>query len=197
MKCDLTKKQSIAAKRTLKSLLKALAELMEIQPIEKISVMDLCERAMIPRATFYNYFEDKYDLLHYFWHQLETEISPSFKETSDENLDMNAMTSNMIKNFAKNMSKWKKISSANIHDILLPDLFNYLKKQALNKFASSPKDMMKSSLPPELLASFYACAVIALGEWWVENKDQYDPNEAQGYFNELINWEKLLNLGIS
>ena len=194
MKCDLTKKQSIATKRTLKSLLSTLGEMMESQPIEKISVMDLCAQAMIPRATFYNYFEDKYDLLQYFWRQLETEMTPDFKESESETyLDMNALTNNMIKNFAKNMSKWKKISNANIHDILVPNLFNHLRRQAMNQLNTIPKASISTPLPPDLLSTYYACVVIGLGEWWVENKESYTPEEIQEFFKELIDWEKLMN----
>ena len=30
-------------------------------------VSEICEISNYPRATFYNYFEDKYDLLNYCW----------------------------------------------------------------------------------------------------------------------------------
>ena len=67
MKHDLTGRQSITVKRTVKLLTDTLTELLEKEPFEKITVMDICEKSMIPRATFYNYFEDKYDLLNYYW----------------------------------------------------------------------------------------------------------------------------------
>ena len=45
--------------------MKALLDLLAEMPFEKISLTDLCRVSMISRSTFYRYFEDKYDLLHY------------------------------------------------------------------------------------------------------------------------------------
>lgn len=41
----------------------ALIVLLKQQPIEKISVKDICAEAEINRTTFYNHFDDKYQLL--------------------------------------------------------------------------------------------------------------------------------------
>ena len=34
-------------------------------PFEQLTLTDICNTALISRSTFYRYFEDKYDLLHY------------------------------------------------------------------------------------------------------------------------------------
>lgn len=41
----------------------ALLELLEKQPIEKITVTDICEKADVNRSTFYSYYEDIGQLL--------------------------------------------------------------------------------------------------------------------------------------
>ena len=61
MKYDLTKKLTIGASRTLYSLQQAMFSLLCEKSFEEIAVGELCEKAMLPRATFYNYFDDKYD----------------------------------------------------------------------------------------------------------------------------------------
>lgn len=43
----------------------AFKELLTKNPIEKISVKELCETAGIIRPTFYNHFKDKYEVLEY------------------------------------------------------------------------------------------------------------------------------------
>lgn len=65
MKLDTQKPLTIGAKRTLKALYDALEELLKAKSFDQIQITEICERSMIPRATFYNYFEDKYDLLDY------------------------------------------------------------------------------------------------------------------------------------
>lgn len=44
-------------------LCESLRELMERGLFEKITIKQICDRAGVIRATFYNYFDDKYDCL--------------------------------------------------------------------------------------------------------------------------------------
>ena len=52
-----------AKRRTRKAFLSATSALLKKKTFADISVVDICEKAGIPRATFYNYFEDKYGLI--------------------------------------------------------------------------------------------------------------------------------------
>ncbi|UHA75756.1 TetR/AcrR family transcriptional regulator [Paenibacillus sp. 481] len=49
--------------RTRKSLIDAFIELASEKDFEKITVLDLTERASVNRATFYAHFQDKVDLI--------------------------------------------------------------------------------------------------------------------------------------
>ena len=49
--------------KTLQQIDRALLELLNELPFQKITVQLLCERALINRSTFYKYYTDKYDLL--------------------------------------------------------------------------------------------------------------------------------------
>lgn len=50
-------------RRTKTFLMQALIRLMEKQSFEQISVIDICNEALVHRATFYKHYKDKYDLL--------------------------------------------------------------------------------------------------------------------------------------
>ena len=50
MKLDARKRKTMAARRTLKILTLALTQLLQVKPFEKISVIDICEKALVPRA---------------------------------------------------------------------------------------------------------------------------------------------------
>lgn len=52
--------------RTKLALLQAAVERLERQPLEEVSVRDLCQAATVSEATFFNYFARKSDLLAYF-----------------------------------------------------------------------------------------------------------------------------------
>ena len=59
------RKPSITARRTYALLKGALFSQLAALPFEQLTLTDICNTALISRSTFYRYFEDKYDLLHY------------------------------------------------------------------------------------------------------------------------------------
>ena len=67
MKYDITKRATKGAQRTLEAFSGTMFELLSRKSFEEITVNELCQQSNYPRATFYNYFDDKYDLLNYCW----------------------------------------------------------------------------------------------------------------------------------
>ena len=69
-------------------LANSLKELMKTQHLEKISIQDLCSNAYLSRQSFYNYFNDKYELVSWVLDnvfvstQLLTDESESWKENT-------------------------------------------------------------------------------------------------------------------
>ncbi|WP_099469232.1 TetR/AcrR family transcriptional regulator [Konateibacter massiliensis] len=74
MKYNLNGKPNRFAQRTLSDFSNALFTLLSKKSFEEITVNELCEISNYPRATFYNYFEDIFDLLNYCWLSLTKEI---------------------------------------------------------------------------------------------------------------------------
>ena len=66
MKYDLSKPLNRSSQRVLSAVLSSLHKLLCEKSFESISVAEICNLANYPRATFYNYFDDKYDLLNFF-----------------------------------------------------------------------------------------------------------------------------------
>ena len=60
--------------RTEKMLCGALLELMCEKDFSAITVGELCDRAMVRRATFYKHYADKYDFLAFFVHRIRAEL---------------------------------------------------------------------------------------------------------------------------
>ena len=70
MKYDLTRTPTRGARRTLDAFYETLLAEVQARSFEEVTVGSLCERAGYPRATFYNYWDDKYDLLDYVRHRI-------------------------------------------------------------------------------------------------------------------------------
>ena len=67
MKINLSDKTSRFAKRTLADFSEKMIVMLADMPLEEISVQKICDVCNYPRSTFYNYFEDIYDLMDYCW----------------------------------------------------------------------------------------------------------------------------------
>ena len=67
MKFKLSDKTSRFAKRTLADFSEKMIVMLEDMSLEKISVQKICGVCNYPRSTFYNYFDDIYDLMDYCW----------------------------------------------------------------------------------------------------------------------------------
>jgi AcrR family transcriptional regulator len=62
------------AKRTRKYIQKAFTDLLAEMDFEDLSIQDIMDRAELNRATFYNHFQDKYQLLELTMRDAFTEI---------------------------------------------------------------------------------------------------------------------------
>ncbi len=120
------KKEKISTRRTYLLLSRSLFQLLEEMPFEKISLTQLCDRSMVPRSTFYRYFEDKYDLLFY--------CLQTFFDESDLNKDVvylkdgkgRKFVTKFISTLDKNKESFLKIYEANKNGIFMDILRDYL-----------------------------------------------------------------------
>ena len=67
MKFKLSDKTSRFAKRTLADFTERMIVMLADMSLEEISVQKICDICNYPRSTFYNYFDDIYDLMDYCW----------------------------------------------------------------------------------------------------------------------------------
>ena len=63
------------AKRVLEAFTVAFIKQITKRDFDSITVNDLCEESGYPRATFYNYFDDKYDLLNFLFMRLVEHVA--------------------------------------------------------------------------------------------------------------------------
>lgn len=71
--------------RTKKALKGALLDLLKEKEFEAIKTTEICERALVSRNTFYNYYADKYALLADCFSEYETVFEKHFNEKQEQN----------------------------------------------------------------------------------------------------------------
>lgn len=187
-------KQDLRVRRTKKLLSDALLEIMSEKPFEKISVMDICDRAMVHRATFYAHFEDKYDLLRY----CMSAFDASFEQTDVSEHSkggylqyyMNVAKS-IFTEMEKNQYLIKNLLKKNSEDSIITRFQYNAAKKIRENLEKCEKEGITLPAPPKIMSVFYAGACVSLASWWIENGMPFSAEQLVAYLEKMINLQAL------
>ena len=177
-----TNKTDLRIQRTQKAIVDAFYELLDEKAFSAITVIDICDRALINRGTFYTHFEDKYQLLDKCISDIMYGLHEQVKKAHGENdiiTYYNEVMSLGINFLAGHRRRIKtiivKADSAlvfdKVHEILTHNIINRLSK-------ARPKEG-KRKLPADILAEFFAGGIISLIKWWLLEEPNYTLDDIQ------------------
>lgn len=156
-------------KRTLKLLDNAFTELIEEKPFEEISVAELCERAMIRRATFYRHFPNKEEFLTFYVQNRRSKVDKAVVSNINS-LDLNdyckAMTSELVKLAYSNKRLLQGLKLSSSRDTFIAALARALAKDfetvlcSQNCFEERQK-IGNSSTQSAIMGQFYISGILA------------------------------------
>ena len=89
------RKEDLRVKKTKLNLYNGLLKLMEEQSFEDIKVTDICNKSLVNRSTFYDHFNDKYELLQSYINYLSTLVNEKLSVNIDAK-DINSYYSNFL-----------------------------------------------------------------------------------------------------
>lgn len=190
MKYDLSKKISNGAQRTLDSLSTTMLQLISQKNFDEITVNEICKKSTYPRATFYNYFDDKFDLLEYVWLLVVDVISVSkTKHLTLEN-SLYYYFDNLYSVLMKEKKFIEKVLQKNSYnDTLVQSFISYLKKSLrVVLYADSANACIKgyNKIPDELLADHFLNSAMLILDWIFLRKHELSKEKARQYLEFLI-----------
>lgn len=80
------KKLDLRVQKTYHALTSTFLQMLSEMPFEQITINELCDRAMVRRATFYKHFTGKYDFFLFFAQQIREELdaeNTALRQTAD------------------------------------------------------------------------------------------------------------------
>ncbi len=166
-----------SAKRTYKLLSESLLKQLEEKSFEKISTIDICKGANVPRATFYNHFDDKYDLLRYTLRNVTKDIIPSVSESTSTNNYIIKMIENFIQFTIENEKIIKKINSANYNSILFAEIKNIMYENLYEIMTYKESKKKGYSANMKIVAQFYASGIVYSAKTWLDEGMTIPKNE--------------------
>ncbi len=141
---------------------RAFTGLMEEKGFENITVGQLCEHAMIRRATFYKHFADKYEYFSFYMKEIfgtfREQLAPGVEAT-----DVNAYALHMVRELLRFVKKHdrfvQKAMEANVAPTTLTILLELLTSDILHVLRNVKHDL--SDVQLEGQASFFTGGVLS------------------------------------
>ena len=183
--------QDLRVQRTYRLLKDAFLQLLSQKSFEQITVLEICEAAMIRRTTFYQHFEDKHDFLAWFIEEQQLEFTHYATSDLSPN-DLQEYYAQAIRNVLKYLNVHEKkirlLLGTGIQSQLLMDAFSRSCVTAIiQRLEQVPKIEEKlGGLPIPFMAEFYIGGLIAAARWWFAQGKPCSPEQMADYIRRII-----------
>lgn len=172
-----------------RKLMESFKELVLRMPIEKITIKDITDGAGVIRPTFYNHFQDKYELLE---HIIRTEILEPMMPLIKSGL-VNAAITIIFTNLLKEREFYRKagrLEGQNSFQSITKEcikglLYEYMMEETRGK-AESGNPLMKKFLTVENLADYYAHSLTFIVMRWLHEDSDVSPAEIAEIYEFLL-----------
>ena len=161
--------------KTKKNLYDALILLMKQTNFENIKVADICKYALVNRSTFYNHYQDKYDLLDDMLTNLKNKIF-NLDNYQDIKSYYLSFFSTLLDYINEHKKSFTNILINNKNGIMIDILLNKLVKDILDNTKLKEK---------EIVVKFYLGGTIYLITEYL-NQDKYTKKDMLDYLDKLI-----------
>lgn len=187
-------KEDMRQRRSRQHLSNALLGLMEEQPYGEISVVDICQRAMVHRTTFYAHFEDKNDLFHYVLQNMMDRFSENWAR-ADKEKGLRAGFRDEFQKVLVFFRTHQRLCSVGLGGAGSPELQMMEKAIArvLERFILEKGDpaVQEDPYAAKVWGRFYAGAILSAVDWWLENNIPISEEEVGALLERALpeRWE--------
>lgn len=182
--------EDLRAKRTKIYLASTLLKMMQKESIKKISVADICEKAMVHRTTFYKHFEDKYHLFAYGFELVKRSLFKEVeKHISSQKLSL------LVKEINDLSVSYLSENQKMINDILVHNddeaFYTIIRKgleDALRDFMLEIKNKqeIEYDIPVEIGTTFIVGGFSNMALWYMKNLKVYTVDEMKAFVDVIL-----------
>ncbi len=165
-------------------LAESFKELVYKRPIEKITIKEITDKAGVIRPTFYNHFQDKYELLEWI---IRTELIDPMRPLIQNGLSDQALlfVFTGVQNDKEFYVRARRLEGQNSFESIVTKC---IQDTLLDAFGMSEfDDKMVKSLTPELISMYYAKAMCFLVLSWIDSGMKTTPQEMADIYKYLVN----------
>ena len=184
------KKVDLRILKTHNALCETFSMLLEEKKFEDITVNELCQRAMVRRATFYKHFADKYEFFAFFIREIQDRFNEDIKEYSQDETPCSYYIY-LFKNSVKLLKEHKKIVDSLLKSSVFPTLLEIISDEIYKNVLLTMKENVKDGTPlavsPNILASFYTGGIVQSLRYWVATPNGISEEKMIGEVEKILN----------
>ena len=159
--------------KTYKALTDAFWQVLSEKKFEVITVHELCERAMVRRATFYKHFADKYDFFAFVIRAKQAEFDAQIRQHLGKSQPQSFYIG-IIKHTLDFLNSNKKLVQTVLESDMLPTVMDILSRQITLDITQKLKEDAQNGVAhpalPQVMAQFFTGALLYTARWWVAQK---------------------------
>lgn len=159
--------------KTYMALTNTFYELLEKKRFEDITVNELCNRAMIRRATFYKHFADKYEFFTFFIREIQAEFDREIEGSLDTDIPIDfyiTIVQRVMKFFKEKDRLVQSVLKSGCFPALLQIISEQIEFDILQKLNEDAEKGYKLIADPEVMARFFTGAILETLQWWLTHK---------------------------
>lgn len=159
--------------KTYMALTSTFIKLLEEKRFEDITVNELCDRAMIRRATFYKHFGDKYEFFTFVIREIQAEFDQEIAGSLDTDMPIDFYIT-IVRRVIIFFTEREKLIQSVLKSECFPSLLRILSEQVefdiLQKLKEDAEKGYKLIADPEVMAHFFTGAILETLQWWLTRK---------------------------
>lgn len=186
---ELNQKTDLRVVKTMNALTGAMSELLCEKDLDSITVKEICDRAQTRKATFYNHFSDKNDLLAYIIRtQMElSEMEGAVRDDPDDPMIYYTDILLYLMNFLeKNEKMAQQIVKSESYAAVSSLYKDEMEPVLYERFKAEQKKGNGHIYLPRMLASVISDMIMLTAQYWFLHKDSVTEKDAAGQLVMLI-----------
>lgn len=158
--------------KTYIALMASFSELLKKKRFEKITVNEICDNAMVRRATFYKHFADKYELFAFMVRDIQNSYNAQAQVdgiTGGRLEQYIAISDYMLTFLEENEELVSSVMRSDLFPILFDILFEQITMDVKQRLCKDTANESMFSLSPDFMAEAFTGALLSICKWWIRN----------------------------
>lgn len=161
-------KEDLRVRRTRKLLQSALMDLTSRKGFEFVTVQEICDHAMVNRATFYRHYADKYDLVDQYMDELYELLDQTQNEQSVNNPDAPTGLVRLLEHLHSHAHFYRAMLGPKGYAHFREKIRLYMERRFRRSLPEDPVLSIPGRPPVDMLLRCVSSAGLEAIEWWLE-----------------------------